>query len=323
MDDSSLLARPTWPADSAPRDDTLDAYEEEGIVCVGFVNKGRLADVVCGMLGALLLVYSASCAADPVADGWAEDCLPGYWYVAIVVASAVLYLRPIHKAAQEPAPVPGARPLMCTAGRALDVAVGVIGTVGLGYGSSCGVALSVASRQEQRGLEAICLPAAFWTIPLIVAVMLIARPLWSIASRVCPLGSLYRNCHKWKCCCGCAWVYPLLCGCAFACLTVGHFDINTTIFGITNGIREINGTDSTFWGGIRDNAENGQWFVLFMAVFFNVVVLYVCLVLMVFSWFSPWRRGAMVTTVCLSAKWCAFHQYSNVVNAISLAFELM
>ena len=73
----------------------------------------------------------------------------------------------------------------------------------------------------------------------------------------------------------------------------------------------------------RDNVEAGQRFVRFMAVFFNVVILYVCLTLMVFSWFSSWRRGALVTTVCLSAKWCAFHQYSNVINAVSLAFELV
>ena len=246
----------------------------------------------------------------------------GYWYVGIVVVAALVFCRPIHVAAKEPPLPAGARPLACTFGRAADVMCGLAGAYGLGYGSSCGVALAVASREEERGLEGICLPAAWWTVPMILAVLLVLRPLWSLASRICPLGSLYRSCHKWRCCCGCSWVFPLLCLCSFACLTYGHFAVNTTVFGITNGIRDENGTDSSFWGGVRDNATNGQWFVLFLAVFFNVVILYVCLVTMVFCWFSPWQRGALVTTVCMVAKWCAFHQYSNVINAISLAFEL-
>lgn len=217
---------------------------------------------------------------------------------------------------------PGARPLQCTLGRAVDVMAGVVGTTGLGYGSSCGVALAVASRGQERGLESVCLPAQWWTVPMFLAFLLIMRPLWSIASRVCPLDSLYRSCQKWRCCCGCSWVFPLLCLLSFTCLTYGHFAINTTVFGVTNGVREQNGTDTSFWRGVRDNAANGQWFVLVLAVFFNVVILYVCLALMVFSWFSPWRRGTVITVVCLSAKWCAFHQYSNIINQISLGFEL-
>lgn len=351
MDGSSLLAG-SWSTDAGGGDGEGKDQVDEDIQCTGCVNWGRAIDVSCGLAGALLLVYSSSCAVDPNADAYATgSCLPGarpgvptylrapaalcnaglcilllhagFWYVAIVVISALVFCRPLHQAAKEPQPPPGSRPVAFTLGRAVDITAGLVGTVGLAYGSSCGLALAVASREQERGLENACLPNQWWTVPMFLAIMLILRPLWSLISRTCPLHSLYRSCHKWRCCCGCSWVFPLLCLGSFTCLTYGHIAVNTTVFGVANGVRDVNGTDSSFWGGVRDNAANGQWFVLALAVFFNVIVLYVCLVIMVFCWFSPWRRGALVTVVCLLAKWCAFHQYSNIINGISLAFELV
>lgn len=247
----------------------------------------------------------------------------GYWYIGIILVSALVFCRPLHQVAKEAPPPPGGKPLACTWGRAADVTAGFVGTAGVAYGSSCGVAAVVASGITERGLEDVCLADQWWTIPMLLALLLIMRPLWSLTSRICPLDSLYRSCHKWRCCNGCSWLFPLLCLGSFACLTYGHLAVNTIVFGVTNAVRSENGTETSFWSGVRDNAENGQWFVLFLAVFFNVIILYVCLVIMVFCWFSPWRRGALVTAVCLTCKWCAFHQYSNLVNAISLAFELI
>lgn len=73
MDDSSLLAGSSWPAGG----DGGAKAEDEELQCTGFVNWGRAIDVTCGLLGALLLVYSASCAADPIADDYADSCPQG------------------------------------------------------------------------------------------------------------------------------------------------------------------------------------------------------------------------------------------------------
>ncbi len=78
MDGSSLLAG-SWSTDGVGgdgggREDNVD----EEIQCTGCVNWGRAIDVSCGLIGALLLVYSSSCAVDPIADDYAADnCLPG------------------------------------------------------------------------------------------------------------------------------------------------------------------------------------------------------------------------------------------------------
>ena len=78
MDDSSLLSG-RWSTDGPGGNDGARKDDvDEDIPCIGCVNWGRTIDVSCGLVGALLLVYSSSCAADPIADDYAADnCLPG------------------------------------------------------------------------------------------------------------------------------------------------------------------------------------------------------------------------------------------------------
>ena len=313
MDDSSLLAGNKWPEEK-------DAPETE--VCTGCVNCGRALDVVCGLGGALLLLYGSACAPLDDAEAYVAGCLPGQWYIAIIAAAAAVFCRPLHVAAREAPRREGDSPVRCGAGRAVDVACGVVAAAALGYGGSCSLSRAVAAREgSEAGIEAACLPNAWWLLIVFVALVLMMRPLWSLWSKACPAGSLYRYSMSWRWCCGCSWVFPLLVVTSFASITIGHWAVNTTVFGVTGGVR-ANATESSFWRGVQDNWDNEQYFTLALAIIFNVVILYICLALMLFSWFSSWRRGAIVTVVSLLVKWSAFHQYSNIISAISLAFEI-
>ena len=76
MDSSSLLAG-SWSAEESGYD-TKSKDTNEDIQCAGCINWARAIDVSCGLAGAVLLVFSASCAVDPIADDFAEaNCLAG------------------------------------------------------------------------------------------------------------------------------------------------------------------------------------------------------------------------------------------------------
>lgn len=156
----------------------------------------------------------------------------------------------------------------------------------------------------------------------IMGILLIARPIWSILAPKCPKSTLHRSCQVWPCCCGCAWVFPLFCVVSLSSVITGQILTSAIVFGVTDGVRGDDPTEVSFWSGLRDNIEAGQWSTLFLAFFFNAVVLYICIPLMLLSWFTPSRRGLLVTIVCVCLKWATFHQYSQIINALSLAFEL-
>jgi hypothetical protein len=53
------------------------------------------------------------------------------------------------------------------------------------------------------------------------------------------------------------------------------------------------------------------------------VVPVVSLILMLASWFTSKLRGALVIVVALAVKWSLFHQFSNLLNTIALAFDVV
>ena len=203
----------------------------------------------------------------------------------------------------------------------LDWAFGLSGGVLILYSGACGL-----SAEVNYFMSEVCSGDAeqLWVWLLLLGVLFALRPMWSFVGPKCPHGTLYQATKESGCCFGgCGWIFPLLCMVSLLGIFVGQIEVSAVVYGVTNGERqEDDGFETSFWSGIGDNWENRQWLILFLGVFFNAVVLYSSVTLMLVSWFVPYRRGMVVTIVCVCLKWAIFHQYSQIINGLCLAFEV-